>query len=63
MGGGLKHVLPKKFGADFDQYFNVSIDFELNTLNTLIEYIGHNQLPNLIFFYEILHITVKTNMN
>ena len=48
------------FGVDFGQYFYVSIDF---VLNTLIENIGQNQLPKLIFFHEILHTTVKTNMN
>ena len=38
----------------------MSIDF---VLNTLIENIGQNQLPKLIFFHEILHTTVKANMN
>ena len=42
------------FGVDFDQYFDVSIDF---VLNTLIENIGQNQPPNFLifFFHEILH--------
>ena len=39
--------------------FYVSIDF---VLDTLIENIGPNQLPKLIFFHEILHTAVKTNM-
>ena len=47
-----------KFWVDFDQYFYVSIDF---VLNTLIVYIGQNQLHK--FFHEILHVAVKTNMN
>ena len=46
-------------GVDFDQYFNVRIDF---ALNTHIENIGHNQPPK-IDFREILHTAVLTNMN
>ena len=44
------------FGVDFGQYFDVSIDF---VLNTLIENIGQNKAPNFFnFFHEILHTAV-----
>ena len=48
------------FGVDFDQYVYVRIDFVLNTQN---ENIGQNQPPRVIFFREILHTAVLTNMN
>ena len=54
------HEKLSTFGVDFDQYFYVRIDF---VLNTQIENIGQNQPPKLIFFREILHTAVLTNMN
>ena len=47
-------------GVDFDQYFYVSIDF---VLNTQIKNFGQNQPPKSIFYREILHTAVKTNVN
>ena len=43
------------FGVDFDQYFYVRIDFELNTQ---IENISQNRPPKLISFGEMLHTAV-----
>ena len=51
------------FGVDFDQYFPVSINFILTNQTNQIENISQSQPPKLIFFREILHTAVLTNMN
>ena len=44
------------FGVDFEQYFYVSIDFVRKYWSTSTPKIN-------IFYHEILHTAVKTNMN